>query len=98
MESYLKKIAEVKKCSSALAALELMKTYSPEVIISDYHMPEMTGLEFIQELRSKNNLTPVILISGSHIQQEELTQFTDFLKKPVGPTDIINKVKKMLNL
>lgn len=98
MESYLKKIAQVQKTASAQEALELIKNFQPDVIISDYHMPQMTGLEMVTNLRNQNILTPVILISGSHIESGELTQFTDFLKKPVNQKDLINKIQTMLNL
>lgn len=98
MESYLKKIAQVQKVSSAQEGLDLIDTFQPDVIISDYHMPQMTGLELVTNLRNKNNLTPVILISGSHIESNELAQFTDFLKKPVHQKDLINKIQTMLKL
>lgn len=98
MESYLKKIAQVQKVPSAQQALDLIPTFRPDVIISDYHMPQMTGLELVVNLRNQNNLTPVILISGSHIESNELAQFTDFLKKPVHQKDLINKIQAMLKL
>lgn len=96
LETYLKKIAEVKTCLSAVAAIEEMKEFKPDVIVSDYHMPEMTGLDLVHKLRGEGDLIPVLLISGSHIDESEREEFTDFIKKPITPAEIISKVKKMV--
>ncbi len=97
MQTYLKKLGDAKTSPSAVDALPLIKEFQPDIIISDYHMPEMTGLDLIKQLRKENNMTPVILISGSHISEVEQQMFADFLKKPITPADIVNKVNKMLN-
>lgn len=44
-------------------ALELFRTVAFDVIVSDYQMPGMTGIEFLKEVRSRGN-TPFILFTG----------------------------------
>lgn len=45
----------------ALAACE---SHEYDLVITDYRLPEMNGVEFIAELRQRNRRIPVILISG----------------------------------
>lgn len=56
---------EVVAMESATQALKNITDYGEfKVIISDYYMPEMNGLEFLKELESKENLPPFIIYSS----------------------------------
>lgn len=48
------------------AALELMQTQRPDLVITDFMMPVMTGLELAQALRADGNTRdlPIILCTG----------------------------------
>jgi two-component system NtrC family sensor kinase len=54
----------VQTCASAQEALEQCMTIRFDVVITDYKMPRMNGVEFIRELRKQHPAIPVILISG----------------------------------
>jgi CheY-like chemotaxis protein len=54
----------VQTCSSAEDALELCGKDHFDVVVTDYKMPKMNGVEFIGELRKHHPAVPVILISG----------------------------------
>ena len=54
----------VQTCASPQEALEHCKKIHFDVVITDYKMPQMNGVEFIQELRKQHAAIPVILISG----------------------------------
>ena len=49
---------------SVKPALELLKREDVDVIISDYQMPDVDGLEFLSILREANNNTPFIILTG----------------------------------
>ena len=54
----------VHTCSSPQDALEQCSRNRFDVVVTDYKMPKMDGLEFIRELRKQHPAVPVILISG----------------------------------
>jgi len=58
---------------NAKEALLLIKVTKFDVIISDYQMPDMTGLELLQELREQGNNTPFIIFTG-HGKEEVVIQ------------------------
>ncbi len=49
--------------SSALAALEKLKTVSYDAIVSDYQMPEMNGIDFLAVIRKKYPYLPFIIFT-----------------------------------
>lgn len=50
--------------SNPTEALEVCKKKKIDIVLLDYFMPQMTGEEFVKELRSVNNTTLVILQTG----------------------------------
>ncbi|MHC1635327.1 MAG: response regulator, partial [Candidatus Methanospirareceae archaeon] len=49
---------------SAKEALKLLEKEKFDVVISDYKMPGMNGLEFLEELRRRGNKIPFIIFTG----------------------------------
>lgn len=50
--------------SNGVEALELYKTNTIDLIISDINMPKMDGLQFLEELRKMNNEIPFIFVTA----------------------------------
>lgn len=68
----MKRIAENSEtifAETGKEALELMRTVRPDLIMTDYHMPTMNGLEFLKKIRTDESTknTPVIIISGDEV-------------------------------
>jgi len=53
----------VSTCESAPDAIRLLSEASFDAIISDYQMPEMDGVQFLQHLRQHGNTTPFIIFT-----------------------------------
>jgi CheY-like chemotaxis protein len=51
-------------CGTAAEALELLGKHPFDVVVTDYKMPKMNGVEFIARLRKLHPAISVILISG----------------------------------
>jgi PAS domain S-box-containing protein len=54
----------IKSATSAEKGLELLKGCKYDVVISDYQMPGIDGLEFLQKIRERGNTIPFIIFTG----------------------------------
>lgn len=55
---------EITEAADAMAAMEPLSKQTFQLVITDYRMPKMDGVEFIQYVRQHHGEVPVILISG----------------------------------
>lgn len=85
---------------------ELGEAEWPDVVLTDYEMPDMNGLELLAAIRvgssSVLSKVPVIVISGilDYRALETNVKRLDgsFLKKPIPIKDLVAAVKKVLGL
>jgi DNA-binding NtrC family response regulator len=94
--------AEVFAFTDPLLALEHFQTNHQNymVIISDYRMPSMTGIELLSKIKDVNPAVTRIMMSAFEIQDELFQEFKcvdKFLQKPVLMTDLINEVRMLVS-
>src|SRR5215467_4132089 len=81
-------------------ALAKTEAAPPDLLILDYMMPDMSGLDVLQELRRQGNDTPVVLITafGSIERAVEVMKAGayDFITRPFDPDYIELVVRKAL--
>ncbi len=89
-------------CPDGELALEELGRQSYDLIISDWHMPKMDGLDFFKAL-SKNrkwNEIPFLLITAEKERDKviEAVQagIKEYLVKPVEPEKLSNKIKQVV--
>ena len=76
--------------NNPLEALEFLKNNEPDVIVSDVKMPEMTGVEFLQERKKLGIDIPVVILSSIATKGAAVTMqclelgASDFITKPGG--------------
>lgn len=90
----------VVKASNGQKGLEVLERERPALIITDFMMPVMDGLEFanaVRTLPSANHL-PIILISGAqaHLGMERSDLFDAVLDKPFNIDTILATVRYLL--
>src|SRR6202163_2035527 len=55
---------EATVCDNAVRALDLLRTETFDLILSDVVMPGKSGLELLEDLKKNGVKTPIVLISG----------------------------------
>ncbi|QSS99996.1 response regulator [Pontibacillus sp. ALD_SL1] len=73
-----------------------------DLILVDYHMPEMDGLQTVKEIRKTNPSIPILVLTVDE-RQEIADQFlkegaTDFALKPVKAPDMISRIQLHVQL
>jgi CheY-like chemotaxis protein len=80
----------ISTAASAQEALESLALHAPDLIITDYHMPSMNGLDLIARVRDRRILSRIILItaySSPELYEEAQRLNVDhYLTKPVPLT------------
>src|SRR3954465_795722 len=83
-------------------ALELVQQNRPDLIITDYHMPQLSGLELCQRLKQDpaTNGIPAIMLTarGYHLEPTDTEQsgILRMLSKPFSPRHLLATVNEVL--
>jgi DNA-binding NtrC family response regulator len=93
---------EATVCDNAARAVELIRTESFDVILSDVVMPGKSGVELLEDLKKAGVKTPIVLISGqANIEMAvKATKLgaLDFLEKPISTDKLLVTVENALRL
>lgn len=86
-------------------ALKIAEQKKPNLIITDWDMPKMNGIQFCIKLHQNPDLKtiPVIMCTGINTSSENLrTAFdsgvVDFIRKPIDKMELLSRVNSMLKL
>jgi len=92
---------EVEAKASAEEALSTLQTKSFSLILSDYKLPGITGIDFLKRARDKSPSVPFLVMTafGSIELAVEAMKYgaNDFLAKPFEPSDLCSVVKDMVH-
>lgn len=104
IESYAKTLfLQINSFLEPKEALLSSKNIEYDLVIVDYMMPEMNGLEFIDEFRKSNSEVPIIMLTAvdDDIQlQIKALEYgaNDFLSKPINAPVFKARIVNMLKL
>lgn len=91
---------EVKEASSGIEALAMLQSGQFELILCDWNMPEMTGIEFIQKLRSEGREDKVGFVTSESSADARITAREAgalfLISKPFTPEAFRSTVSPML--
>jgi two-component system alkaline phosphatase synthesis response regulator PhoP len=83
-------------------ALDIALAEKPDLLITDYHMPNLSGLELCQRLRqepSTSNLPAIMLTARGYNLEPEDTKNSGILRmlsKPFSPRQLLTTVNEVL--
>lgn len=93
---------EIKSASNGRDAIDIAKTFVPDLILLDVMMPEMDGIETCVELRENEELNGSI-IAFLTARGEDYSQIAgfeagadDYIPKPIKPRVLISRIQALL--
>ena len=93
---------EVKLFAQPVSALAWAEAHEPDLVLTDYKMPNMDGINFTRRFRDIHPDTPLVMVTGvedKEIRYQALEAgATDFLTKPIDYTECLARCRNLLLL
>lgn len=93
------------KAPSGQVALDIISKIKPDIIITDWEMPGMSGLDLIRTLKQSADTVdiPVIMCTGVMTTSENLRTAlsagaSDYIRKPVDGIELLSRTKANMHL
>ncbi|GBR54204.1 chemotaxis protein CheY [Neokomagataea thailandica NBRC 106555] len=92
---------EVVQACDGCDALEKVKFFQPEVVITDFNMPNMNGIELSKNLRSLENTkyTPIIMFTTeSSVEKKDMGKkagVSGWLVKPFEAKSLLDAIERV---
>ena len=90
----------VRRTPSAEEALKVLECETFSLIISDYRLEGMDGVQFVEQLRKGGNRTPVMMLSGAPDRQGVIRatsqERVDFFPKPFRIVELAGAMERLM--
>lgn len=98
-------VGHVHAADSGARGFETFKRVNPDIVISDWHMVPMDGIELTKEIRtnqiSPNRMVPIVLVTGysalARVAEARDAGVTEFLVKPFSANDLAKRIAYVIN-
>ena len=91
---------EVQTANNGETGLELALSHKFDLILLDWMLPKMTGLEICKAFREKNTTTPILFLTAKDTVQETVEGLkagaNDYIKKPFSFDELLERIKVQL--
>lgn len=95
---------QISEAPNGERALEILRDFNPDVIILDWQMDGMTGIDFAKTLRTSkttpNPFVPIIMLTGhthiDHVRAARDAGINEFLAKPVSAKGIMTRLVSVI--
>jgi len=93
-------VSETAEATDGTEALAALNGNSFDVILLDWNMPKMTGIDALKAIRQGGNKTPVIMVTTeaekSRVIEAIKSGANDYLIKPFSADQLAEKVKTVI--
>jgi two-component system phosphate regulon response regulator PhoB len=93
---------QVKRAANGQIAYQMVLDTAPDLILADWMMPMMTGVELAQRLKREENTAeiPIILLTAKSDEDAKIKGFDagidDYVVKPFSPRELLARIKAVL--
>ena len=90
------------EAGTAEEGLELARAHNPSLVLMDIHLPGMSGIEALQQLRAEPATAsiPVVAITASvmkeNVREVMAAGFNAFIEKPIDVRGFLDKVRGLV--
>lgn len=82
------------------SVLSVIRDYRPDLIVLDLMLPKMNGIQVCRQLRSQNNLVPIVMLTAMHDLSDKIAGLDngadDYMTKPFSPQELISRIQAIL--
>ena len=90
------------RASTGTEALRKIKTQKLDGVFLDVKMPEMTGIEVLEEVRKRDKRLPIIIVTSSTSREAAIDSIAkganEFLLKPFDWEELKGKIEKVFRI
>jgi DNA-binding response OmpR family regulator len=91
---------EVRSATDGVAALRAYQNEKPSLILLDIMIPEKSGLDVCREIRRKDALTPIVMLTAKGQEVDKIVGLElgadDYIVKPFGVGELLARVRAAL--
>jgi DNA-binding response OmpR family regulator len=88
---------QITTASDGLKGFELFQKNNFDLVLLDWMLPKMTGLEVCKAIRLKDQKTPILFLTAKDTIQETIEGLqsgaTDYIKKPFSFEELVERIK-----
>ncbi|MDR3569450.1 MAG: response regulator [Syntrophobacteraceae bacterium] len=94
---------EIVEAENGAEALAMLKSVKVDLIVSDWNMPVMTGLEFLKKVRADEQFKsiPFIMVTAEaqkdNIIEAVKAKVSNYVVKPFTPASLAEKIAKVIS-
>jgi DNA-binding response OmpR family regulator len=86
--------------ADGLAALELFARHAPDLVILDWMLPGLDGLDVLRRIRQGGSAVPVLMLTARSEEMDRVIGLEvgadDYLTKPFGMRELVARVRALL--
>ncbi len=94
-------LKNIREAEDGVIALDSLKTHKMDLVVSDWSMPNMNGLELLQEMKADDGLKhiPVLMVTAEskkeNIMQAVQAGVSNYIVKPFNSQTLEEKLHKI---
>lgn len=86
---------------SAKEAITLLETFNYDLVILDVMMPEITGIEFAQQIKKSGKKMPIVMLTALSEPEDRIKGLeagaNDYVTKPFEPRELLLRINNLIN-